>query len=73
METKLIQIIVNSQYNMVVQPVNAEAYDFPALMFQELIDLMICYKKPIIFKDRNNDNFMLDPKYLKKNSLDFVR
>ncbi len=58
---KRIQIIVESQYNIMVQPVDAEAYEYPAEMFVEVQILATLRHKSVTLIGKNNDHVVINP------------
>lgn len=52
---RFIEIVVESQKEVVVQPRNAEAYDFPSSIVLECRELVGKKEKPVILIGKNGD------------------
>lgn len=58
---KFISVIVESQVNVLVQPVDAEAYLHPDQLMQEMVDLVEQLQKPVTLITKHGGKFTMRP------------
>jgi hypothetical protein len=55
------QILVASRVNIIMQPVDAEAYDYPGTMAEECQNYATLARKPVILVGKHGDSFEFKP------------
>ena len=59
--TKHLDVICVSQVNIIVQPLSAECYEFPAAMYIQAKNLAVIHKLPVIFLDKHDNAATIQP------------